>query len=552
MIYLLRVVYYARVSTEEEKQLNALQIQCLELEEYIAKQNGWKLVDKYIDEGKTGTSTKTRKDFLRLLKDMSADKFDVVVIKLIERGWRNSYDWKLFERELVITKKQLFLKMRGSFYDFYNDSDYMVTNMEAQFAEWFSRQQSKKMSDAHKTRMEKGLSVVTNGKLWGYKQVDGRLEINEKEAEIVRYVFQRYIARVGLRTIAKELEAKGIRSRNGTLFSRSTLRRMIHQEKYKGMLICGKRKLNFFTKEYEPVPESEWYIHDVSDLVPVIVDPEIWDKANEILAEKRKEIDVDEKVKIAGYFNGSYPLSGKIKCSKCGNTYFHAKYTTMINPVWECKSYREHGKKGEFGCDNTRIPVPEMDAIVKEAIFNFWQNKEQSIKRVIAILDKVLEENDNKAEIKKLQNQIAKLEQRKKNLTEDRADRIITKEAYMEAVAEADTQLRVIQEELSKIDTNKVFSEKRKRLLEITEVLSVRLESKEDITDEMVRNLVQEIVVHPENKIAVTLVGDFSFMKDYVPQKRGRKKKESVESIANNNTVDDINNISGCVQSWTG
>lgn len=67
---MLRVVYYARVSTEEEKQLNALEIQCQENEEFIESQKDWILVDKYIDEGRSGTTTEGRLELLRLIDDI--------------------------------------------------------------------------------------------------------------------------------------------------------------------------------------------------------------------------------------------------------------------------------------------------------------------------------------------------------------------------------------------------------------------------------------------------------------------------------------------------
>ena len=100
-----RVVYYARVSTEEEQQLATLQTQCSENEEFIATRKDWLLVDKYVDEGKTGTTTSGRAEFLRMLSDMVDDKYDIILIKQLDRGWRNMADWKMFESELLKTRK---------------------------------------------------------------------------------------------------------------------------------------------------------------------------------------------------------------------------------------------------------------------------------------------------------------------------------------------------------------------------------------------------------------------------------------------------------------
>lgn len=107
-----RTVCYARVSTEEEHQAAALVTQCMENEEFINDRNDWILVDKYIDEGKSGTTMEGRSEFIRMLDDMDNDKFDIILIKQIDRGWRNLGDWKIFENILVKSNIKLFIRLR--------------------------------------------------------------------------------------------------------------------------------------------------------------------------------------------------------------------------------------------------------------------------------------------------------------------------------------------------------------------------------------------------------------------------------------------------------
>ena len=76
----LRAVFYARVSTEEEEQLNAIEKQIEENQEII-KAKGWVLIDEYIDKGITGTQAKKRNEYLRMLDDIKKDKFDIIVVK---------------------------------------------------------------------------------------------------------------------------------------------------------------------------------------------------------------------------------------------------------------------------------------------------------------------------------------------------------------------------------------------------------------------------------------------------------------------------------------
>jgi len=501
-----KVVYYARVSTEEEKQLNALKTQCEENEEFIKKQKDWILVDKYIDEGKSATTTQGRYDFERLLNDMQTDKFDIIVIKQIDRGWRNTLDWKIFEHEVYKNKKRLFIRLRNDFYDIEDDGSYIATNMDAMFAEWFSRNLSRKMNQAHKTRMKKG-TVVTNGKLWGYNQVNGRLEIDEEQAKIVRYVFNAYVSGKGFRTIKKELDDMGIKNLNGKPFALTTLKRMIKQEKYKGTLICGKRHKNFFTKKYEDVPEEEWIIHE--NAIPAIIDPEIWEKANKILEGKRKEYGLEDKRKIAGYFNGKYALSGKIKCGKCGRPYYHSKYNTMKYALWECQGYREYGKKHENGCNNVRIYEFEINSIIKEVIFDFWQNKEENINNVIAILNQALtEENDNIELITKLHKDKDRIIKLKNKLLELYADEAITKEEFKIKNDEYNEQLNTIDMQITELENkHKAIMDKKQRLIDIQNTLKTDLSNKDGITDEIIENFVKEIIVYPNRTLTITLDG---------------------------------------------
>lgn len=519
---MLRVVYYARVSTEEEKQVDALKTQCEENEEFISKQEDWILVDKYIDEGKSATTTKGRNDFERLINDMQIDKFDIILIKIIDRGWRNTLDWKLFEKSLIINKKKLFIKARNAFYDFTNATDYMATGFEAQFAEWVSINQSIKMNQAHKTRMKKG-TVVTNGTIWGYNQVNSRLEINEDEAKIVRLVFNSYVEGKGFRTIAKELDALGIKNSNGNPFALTTLKRMIRQEKYKGTLVCGKRHKNFFTKEYENVPKEQWIIHE--NIIPSIVSIEIWNKANEVLEGKKK---AGNNENVYGRFQGSYPLSGKIYCGKCGKTYYHANYASMINDLWECQKYRNYGKDVEKGgCDNKRIEVPVLNDIIKEVIFEFWTNREESIEGILKVLNTVMDEDNNSNEIKEKQNNILKFKKRKDNLVEDRIERVIDVQTYTEKLEEIQGKLDKLETDIgSLMETNKIIFGKKERLENIKNYLNYNYQSKEQITDEFIEEIVEKVIVDKDNKIEVYLTGDYCFTKE-IPSKNTKSHNVS-------------------------
>ena len=511
VLFLINVVYYARVSTEEERQINALKIQIEELEDYIASQSDWLLVDKYIDVGITGTDIEKREEFRRLTEDLSTDKFDIVVVKNEERLGRNYYQVGFFLNPLIRNDKKLFYYLDRKFF---NPEEELLNSVKFGMSAQVSRDLSKKINGSQKKRMEKG-RIITNGRMWGYDQKDGQLLINEKEAEIVRFVFEEYVSGIGFRKIKTKLDEKGITNQNGTLFSMSTLKRMIRNEKYKGVLIMGKRHKDFNTKKFHDVPESEWIIH--YDKIPPIISTKQWEKANIELEKKRKKTGSDERSKVAGYFSGTYVYSSKIKCGKCGKPYYHSTYTRKVDKVnktklWECKGYREYGKKSANGCDNIRIYDHEMDGIIKQIIFEFWQNKDQNIKNVVKILEKVLSDNQFSGNIDILNQDEIKIEKKKDKLIELYSEELISKDEFKKRNDAYNLSLKKIQEEIQELeDRNKNMVSKKERLFKTQSILQTIYQDKNEITDDIIENFLKEVIVYPDH-IEISIDGDSQFI----------------------------------------
>ena len=109
-----RAVIYNRCSTEEEAQINALEIQAQESREIVSCQ-GWILVEQYI-ESQSGTTVDKRSEYKRLLADMETDRFDIVVIKSIDRLMRSAMDWYSFIGRLTTNHKRLYIYIDHKFY----------------------------------------------------------------------------------------------------------------------------------------------------------------------------------------------------------------------------------------------------------------------------------------------------------------------------------------------------------------------------------------------------------------------------------------------------
>lgn len=487
---MVKVVFYSRVSTEEEKQLNALSKQIQELTDYIHSQPDWVLVDKYVDEGISGTSSKGRHEYNRLYNDLLTDKFDIVVIKDQSRLMRNVLDWYLFLDRVLKNKKQIYMYLDHAFY---TPDNAFISGIKAMMAEEYSRDLSRKIKSAAQ-RSQKNGTVYGNNRMLGYKQEGGKLTIIEEEAEIVRQVFNWYIQGDGFRVIQQKLLDKGITSTTGTPFSLSTLKRMIKQEKYKGLLISGKKRKNFETKQMVDVPESEWVI--IPNGVPAIVSEEVWDKANQCLRERCVENGI-EYAKVRGTFKSNlYPLSGKIYCGKCGKPYWHDNYLTKVNKlprsVWQCSTYKAYGVKSDRGCQNRILQNDIIMGKLKEILFSTYTTS--SVRETLDILKDTLQTNTINPQTALDKN--TKLIKRRDNLINMLLDEVITKDEYTQKKNELELQIEANNkhyEELLEQSKNQISVEDRLNVIE--QFLSSEFNSPDDIDDETVKNLVDKIIV---------------------------------------------------------
>lgn len=508
------VVYYARVSTEEEEQLNALENQRSMLEDFINSNSDWMLVGSYIDEGKTGTTAKGRNEYNKLLQDLETDKFDIVVIKDLSRLNRNTFEYYKFIDALVNNEKKLYIYTDNKFYE---SDDKLLNGIKAMLAEEYSRDISKKVNAGHKQRAKKGIPL-TNGKLWGYNQERGskQLTINEEEAEIVKKIFNWYIEGKGFRIIYKLLEGEGIKNRNGKPFSITTLKRMIKNEKYIGTLISNKTHKDFDTKKIKLNPESEWIIH--KDIIPPIITEEVFNKANKILDSKRSKNPDKSKNEYIGYFQGTQTYSGKIICGECGRPYWHTLYRNKS--LWLCSEYKSFGLKKEgkeHGCVNHKIRTEELDKVVKELIFNMLNNNNGEIEELIKILNSVLEDNNSVNNIKKLEQKKDKLESKKSKFIDMMAEELITKEEFMRKKKELDDQIEKINEELNVLTVkNDDIYNKKEKLFSIQKHLEKKFNSPDDIDDELIKEFIDKIIVKNKNEVEIYFnFGDNSINKNY-------------------------------------
>jgi DNA invertase Pin-like site-specific DNA recombinase len=506
----LRAVFYARVSTEEDKQLNALQRQIEENIDAINKHE-WKLIDQYIDEGKSGTKIKGRDDYQRLLEDLEWDKFDIIVVKSQDRLQRSTKDWYIFIDKLVTSGKKLYFYLEDTFY---SPDNALITGIKAILAEEFSRDLSKKINNAHKKRIAKARngekpSLIGNGICYGWDFVNGEYILNEEEAKVKKYVADLYLKGNGLRNINRILTAEGYRNREGREFNPVTIRNMLIDTKNYGAVTINKTHVDFDTKRTIKNPESEWVC--VENVVPPIYSKETHDKILDIL---EKRID---KCGARGRKIGSHPLSGKIFCAECGAPYWKIERKnptakSYAGILWRCSTYSKNGRKTvtkrgcgskmikdrSNGCDSPDFKQEMLTSVLQNIGADLVINKDVIKRDMLEWLNNLIESLNTSKANKSTLDELKRQEGRKNKLTEAYMDGIISKDDYREKYQEIETTITRLKSEITVDDNREEIKEIRSVIENIDSELDKYIAT-EDFNNSRVEFLLDHI-----NRITVS------------------------------------------------
>ena len=207
------VAIYGRVSTEHEAQLSALENQIQYYEDILASHPDWKLYDKYIDEGITGTSVKKRKNFIRMIEDAEKGCFDLIITREVSRFARNTVDTLQETRKLKRMGVEVYFKEDNIWTMNDEDGELKLTLM-ATLAQNESKKTSQRVKAGQKISFENGV-FYGNGNILGYDKVGKEMIVNEEQAQIVKFIFSSFLKGLGTTEIKYELERRGYLTATG-------------------------------------------------------------------------------------------------------------------------------------------------------------------------------------------------------------------------------------------------------------------------------------------------------------------------------------------------
>ena len=490
----LRVTFYARVSTDQDEQINSLENQVQYYTELIQSKPNWKFVPGYVDEGISGGSTKKRDNFNRMIRDAKAGMFDFIITKEISRFSRSTLDSIRYTQELLDYNVGVFFQ-NDNINTLDTDSEFRLVIM-AGVAQDEIRKLSERLKFGFRQAIKNG-HVLGNDKLYGYDKKDCVLTVNEEEAEIIRIIFDLYgNQRLGTRTISKRLMELGYTSREGNTFNTLTIRHILENPKYKGWY-CGNKSqsVDYRTKRNVLLDESEWVTYP-DPSIPAIVSEELWNRANALYKRRREEM----KSHSSGLsFHNRYPYSAKIYCEEHGTTFHRQVIQTKKGQqeVWQCKVYRSHGRAA---CPAPQIRSSDLDVILSDIFKELVRDKEKIIDSLVTVLTNIPKEVDYGKLRCQVENEMDDLERKKNRLLDLSIAGALTVEEFKERNDAFNAQIQECQGKLTAIrQEEENQSSEELDIPAIRQALDEALRFTGEIDTALVATILDKVVVKKES-----------------------------------------------------
>ena len=323
---------------------------------FIERNPDFECAGIYADEGISGTNTKKREQFNRMIEDCKAGKIDGIITKSISRFARNTLDCLNYVRQLkdlgigvTFEKENIFtLDSKGE----------VLLSILSSLAQDESRSISENSTWGIRRRFEQGRLFINTTKFLGYdKDKNGYLVINEKQAKIVRRIYREFLDGKGANRIARDLERDRVPNWNGKAkWYENSIRKMLTNEKYMGDALLQKTYTVDFLNKKRADNTGQVPQYYVEDSHPAIIDKEMWE-AVRLEMERRRVFARTygiQKLECATEYN---PFAGRVICGSCGHAYGRKVWNSTDDRfrriVWRCNG--KYVVKGEKGCESQHI-----------------------------------------------------------------------------------------------------------------------------------------------------------------------------------------------------
>ena len=488
-----RVCAYARVSTNNEDQINSYNAQCEYYETKLSKDPNIVYMGLYADPGRTGTKMRKRKEFLRMLDDCRDGKITRIVTKSVQRFARNLVECVDICRKLK--EQGVTVKFETTGIDTADPSCWLNLSIMATIAEEESRTISHNITWAFQKKFENG-EYAGSGHIFGYKIENQHFKIVEKEAMVIRMIYDLFLQGNSMHAIKLELERKKIPTPLGRAkWNFSTIKNILTNEKYAGDLLLQKTyKIDVLSERRVNDGAKPQFLVKGNHLP--IIDAEQF-KLVQAELKRREKMTTEDGDSIGKYSNG-YAFSSIVECGECGSKYRrHSRMAGNGNkkvPIWVCINHQLHHDK----CSAKPIKEEDLEKGFMEALLLLTSQRKDIIEKVRQNVNTVIDQPN----ISSMEALVQSLENKQQELVKLSTSINKPTEDETRKSAQIVAEIKDIQEqiEIAKQKTDKV-SILEYRMKEIDKMLRGTY----TIFDKNIcRNLLEKVVV--KDKHMVTFV----------------------------------------------
>jgi len=422
----MRVALYIRVSTEEQAEEGySIKAQLNRLESYAASQD-WKVVKTYIDDGQSAKDM-NRTELTKMLEDINDGIFDCVLVYRLDRLTRSVLD--LYTMLNTFEQYNVKFKSATEVYDTTTAMGRLFITLVAALAQWERENMGERIRMGLNQKAKEGKWAI-NVPPVGFDRAGDFLRINEKEAEVVKEIFDTYLTGLyGMTKIAKMMNDKGYRSKAGVSWKTATIRYVLTNKIYIG------------TMRYNYRVNKEQYF-EVENVVDPIITPEKFYEVQEMIKSR--------SVKHPRRATSPHIFTGVLKCVRCGGV-MNSKTSSMKR---NNKKYTSH----HYYCNNKRYGTCDAPSIAQSYLEIQFLNKisEWNLKNEVTdyATSSLSEKNNSNIKIIKINNELVELEKRRSKWQYAWVNNMISDDDLRKRNLEEDEKEKKLREELWNLQNN--------------------------------------------------------------------------------------------------
>ena len=405
-----KVAGYARVSTDHEDQVSSYTAQVDYYTKYIKEREDWEFAGMYTDEGVTGTSTKKREGFTRMIKDALDGKIQLIITKSVSRFARNTVDCLTTIRKLKASGVEVYFEKEG-IWTLDSAGELLITVLSS-----ISQEEARSISEnttwGQRKRFADGKVSVPYKRFLGYDRgEDGNLVINPEQAKTVKLIYKLFLTGLSYKAICRELMAKGIKSPAGKdKWNAGTVQSILTNEKMKGDALLQKQfTVDFLTKKHKK-NEGEIPQYYVTGNHEAIIPPATFDLVQAEIERRRH----------GKRYSGVTVFSNRIKCGECGHWYgskvWHStdQYRRV---VYQCNNKFGGTKK----CDTPHLMEEEIKSAFIKAVNKLLKGKNDLLENIRLVQEQICGTVDLEAESQRLMRELQVLSDMVQNCINENA-----------------------------------------------------------------------------------------------------------------------------------